>query len=383
MAENENGQEKSEQPTAKREREAREKGQVARSREFNTLAVLLAGGTFMVFFGGQLGAQLAELMADAFTLERSLFFDTERLLPYLIAQLSRALLILSPLLVVLVAVAILGPVMVGGANFSTQAMAPKLDKLDPIKGMKRLFSAQALLEFGKTLGKFLVVSLVAGGVLWGVSDELLALGEQPLELAILNTAEMAAWTFLLVSTALILVAMIDVPFQLWNHQKQLRMTRQELKDEYKETDGKPEVKGRIRQLQHEMAQRRMMTEVPKADVVITNPTHYAVAIAYEASAMRAPRLLAKGADTVATSIRTLAEEHRIILVEAPRVARAIYFTTEIGQEIPAGLFVAVARILAYVYQLKRHDPGVVMPTELPVPDEYLDPRAARRSRRGA
>ncbi|NKN33201.1 flagellar biosynthesis protein FlhB [Marichromatium bheemlicum] len=383
MAENENGQEKTEEPTAKRQREAREKGQVPRSREFNTLAVLLAGAGFMVFFGGHLGAQLAAQMADGFSLERALFYDTQRLFPYLASQIGRALLILAPLFALLLAIALLGPVLIGGANFSTQAMAPKFEKLDPIKGLKRLFSAQALLELGKTLAKFVVVTLVAGAVLWGVSGELLHLGDEPVKEAIVHTARLAVWIFLLVSAALVLVAAVDVPFQLWNHNKQLRMTRQELKDEYKETDGKPEVKSRVRQLQQEMASRRMMAEVPKADVVITNPTRYAVAIVYEPSRMRAPRLVAKGVGEVAGAIRALADEHGITRVEAPRVARAIYFTTDLDQEIPGGLFVAVARILAYVYQLKRHDPEVSMPTDLPVPDEYLDPREAARAARGS
>jgi len=381
VAENENGQEKTEEPTAKRLRDAREKGQVARSRDFNTLVVLLVGSAFLLVFGASLGGQLSELMRANLTPDAALIAESERLLPHLEAQFGRALLILAPLLALLMVVAILGPVLVGGVHFSAQALTPKLDKLDPIKGIKRQFSTQALLELVKTLAKFLVVALVAGAVLWSFADDLLRLGEQSLELAILHTADMALWTLLLVSSALVLIAAVDAPFQLWNFQKQLRMTRQEIKDEYKETEGKPEVKGRIRQLQYEMAQRRMMAEVPKADVVITNPTHYAVAIAYESSRMNAPRVLAKGADSIALSIRALAEEHRIILVEAPRVARAIYFTTEIGQEIPSGLFVAVARILAYVYQLKHHEIGALMPEDLPVPDEYLNPRAKRRARR--
>ncbi|MBN2887135.1 MAG: flagellar biosynthesis protein FlhB [Chromatiaceae bacterium] len=383
MAENENGQEKTEEPTAKRLRDAREKGQVARSRDFNTLVVLLVGAAFLLVFGASLGGQLGELVRVNLTPDAALIAETERLLPHLEAQFGRALLILAPLFALLMVVAILGPVLVGGINFSAQALTPKFSKLNPLNGLKRQFSPQALLELVKTLAKFLVVALVAGAVLWGFADDLLRLGEQSLELAILHTADMALWTLLLVSSALVLIAAVDVPFQLWNFQKQLRMTLQEIKDEYKETEGKPEVKGRMRQLQYEMAQRRMMAEVPKADVVITNPTHFAVAIAYDSERMRAPRVLAKGADTIAHSIRALAEEHRILLVEAPRVARGIYFTTEIGQEIPSGLFVAVARILAYVYQLKRHEIGALMPEDLPVPDEYLDPRAGRRAPRGA
>lgn len=381
MAENENGQERSELPTAKRLREAREKGQVARSREFNTLAVLMTGASSLLLFGGYFGSRISALMVDGLTLERSLIFDPSQLLPHLEGLIARALMILAPLFVILTVVAILAPILIGGANFTAQAFAPKFSKLNPVTGIKRVFSVQGLMELVKGLGKFFLVGIVAAMAIRSIWGNLIALGEMPIELAIVQTGHMAAWLFLIASAALILVAVIDVPYQLWNHQKQLKMTLQEIKDEYKETDGKPEVKGRIRQMQHEMARRRMMTEVPKADVVITNPTHYAVAIAYEASAMRAPRLLAKGTDEVAGAIRKLAQEHRIILVEAPRVARAIYFTTELNQEIPNGLFVAVARILAYVYQLKREDPDVEMPDELPVPEEYLDPQTARRARR--
>ncbi|MBK1721304.1 flagellar biosynthesis protein FlhB [Thiocystis violacea] len=381
MAENENGQERSEEPTAKRVREAREKGQVARSREFNTFVMLMTGGTFLLLAGGGMGGQLSALVTDAWTLERALIYDPSLMIPHMEALVSRALFILAPLFIVLTVVAILAPIMIGGANFTAKAFAPKFSKLNPLTGIKRVFSVQGLMELLKGLGKFFLVGLVAGLAISTIWGSLIGLGEQPIDSAIVQTGRMATWVFLIASSALLVVAMIDVPFQLWNHQKQLRMTLQEIKDEFKETEGKPEVKGRIRQMQHEMARRRMMSEVPKADVVITNPTHYAVAIAYEAAAMRAPKLLAKGTDAVAAAIRELAKDNAITLVEAPRVARAIYFTTELNQEIPGGLFVAVARILAYVYQLKRDDPDAEIPGELPVPEEYLDPRSGRRARR--
>lgn len=380
MAENENGQEQTEQPTDKRLREARDKGQIARSREFNTFAVLITGAAFLHFFGGHLGGQLRDLMASGLVLERELIFDPARMVPYLRAVLTHALLIVAPLMGLLVVVALLGPIMIGGANFSTEALAPKFSKLNPLSGLKRVVSPMGLMELIKALGKFTLVGIVAGLTIKGVWGTLLSLGDQPLESGILQTGHMATWVFLIAIAALLAVVAIDVPFQLWNHNRQLRMTLQEIKDEFKETDGKPEVKGRIRRLQHEMSRRRMMAAVPKADVVITNPTHYAVAIAYEASAMGAPRLLAKGTDEVAAAIRDLAREHGIALVAAPRVARAIFFTTQLDQEIPAGLFVAVARILAYVYQLRREDLAPEAPDDLPVPEEYLDPLTARRAR---
>lgn len=381
MAENENGQERSEQPTAKRLRESREKGQVARSREFNTFVMLMTGGVYLLFAGGDMAARLGALATDGWTLERGLIFDPGLMVPHLEELIGRALVILVPLFIVLMVVAILGPILVGGANFATEAFSPKFSKLNPFTGIKRVFSIQGLMELIKGLGKFFLVAIVAGLAIKSIWGSLLALGEQPVEQAIAQTARMAARIFVIASSSLLLVALIDVPFQIWTHQKQLRMTLQEIKDEFKETEGKPEVKGRIRQMQQEISRRRMMTEVPKADVVITNPTHFAVAIAYTPATMRAPKLLAKGTDAVAKAIRALAEEHRITQVEAPRVARAIYFTTELDQEIPGGLFVAVARILAYVYQLKRDEPDVEMPAELPVPEEYLDPRTAPRQRR--
>jgi flagellar biosynthesis protein FlhB len=352
MAENENGQERSEAPTSKRLRESREKGQVARSRELNTFIILLVGGAFLLFFGGGLAARISQLMIEGWTLERALIFDEGLLVPHLQHLLGRALLILAPMFALLMVIALMGPILVGGANFSTQALMPKFSKLNPITGLKRVFSVQGLMELVKGLGKFGLVGTVATLAIMSIWGNLLMLGELPVEQAIVQTAHMAAWLFLIASAALIVVAAIDAPFQIWNHQKQLRMTLQEIKDEFKETEGKPEVKGRIRQLQHEMSQRRMMSEVPKADVVITNPTHYAVAISYVPATMAAPLLLAKGADLVAAQIRSLAAEHRVPLFSAPPLARALYFSTRLEQEIPAGLYVAVAQVLAYVYQLR-------------------------------
>ena len=381
MAENENGQEKTEQPTEKRLREGREKGQVPRSRELSTFLVLMTGGSFMLLFGPNLALDLINQTENRLILERELAFDQALLLPYLTDQLFTTLRSLLPLFGVLMVAAVLAPILIGGANFSWQAAAPKASKLNPLKGLKRIFSWQGLMEFGKTFAKFVLVASVAVVVLWTFSGRLLMLGYEPLQQGIVHAATLALGTFIAVSAALLLVAAIDAPFQMWNHQKQLRMTRQEVKDEYKETDGKPEVKQKVRQLQQEMAQRRMMEEVPKADVVITNPTHYAVAIVYEASRMAAPRVVAKGVDQVAANIRAVADEHQVIRVEAPRVARAIYFTTDLNEEVPNGLFVAVARILAYVYQLKRADDGVEMPDDLPVPEDYLDPAQQRGKRR--
>ncbi|MBK1647445.1 flagellar biosynthesis protein FlhB [Rhabdochromatium marinum] len=379
MAENENGQEKTEEPTGKRIRESREKGQVPSSKELNTFIVLIVASSFMVLFGSHLGMEIANQFADGLTLEREQLFNSAIVPVYFGRQVTDALLNLAPLLTLLTVAAVVGPLIIGGGNFSGQAMAPKFNKLNPIKGAKKFVSTTGLIELVKSLGKVILIGGVAASVLSGIVDEILMLGEESVKQGIMHAGHLAAWVFLMVSAVLLLIALIDVPFQLWNHNKQLKMTLQEVKDEHKETEGKPEVKGRIRQMQMEMAQRRMMAEVPKADVVITNPTHFAVAIAYKPGAMGAPRLLAKGIDEVALKIRELAEEHKIVAVEAPKVARAIYFTTDLNQEIPGGLFVAVARILAYVYQLKRPDMQPVMPRDLPVPEEFLDRVSARRA----
>jgi flagellar biosynthetic protein FlhB len=271
-------------------------------------------------------------------------------------------------------VALLVPASIGGWSFSTKSLAPNLEKLDPIKGLGRIFGWRGLMELAKALAKFLLIAAVAGALIMYMAPQLLQLGDEPLRRALAHAGGILGLSFVVLSAALIVIAAVDVPFQLWQHAKQLRMTRQEVKDEFKETEGRPEVKGRIRQLQREMAQRRMMEEVPKADVVVTNPTHFAVALKYDRK-MNAPKVVAKGVDLVAANIRGIAEQHEITMFEAPPLARALYYSTDLGQEIPAGLYVSVAQVLAYVYQLKTaHGAGETAPAppaDLPVPDEFL------------
>jgi len=376
MAENDTSQEKTEQPTPKRLREAREKGQVARSRELNTTLVLLAGAGALLLMGGGIFQRLQEILRRSFTIERELIFDTGAMHAMLQLRITEGLIMLLPVFLVLIVAAVLGPLSLGGGGFSGKAMAPKWSKLNPISGLKRIFSLQGLMEFGKTLAKFVLIAAIGGLLLWQLSGALMGLGHQPLQRGLMHAGYMVGWTFLTLAATLILVALVDVPFQLWNHQKQLRMTKQQIKDEFKETEGKPEVKSRIRQTQYDISRRRMMGEVPKADVVVTNPTHYAVALRYDQEGMRAPRVVAKGADLIAAEIRERARAANVPLFSAPPLARALYFTTRLDQEIPAGLYVAVAHVLAYVYQLRaatqsgaarRPDP----PTDLPVPDDLL------------
>jgi flagellar biosynthetic protein FlhB len=280
---------------------------------------------------------------------------------------------LAPFLVLVSVAALLGPIALGGWSFSVKSLGFKWEKLDPIKGLGRIFAWRGLMEFLKTLVKFAVVSLIAGFLLWQLADHLLALSNEPLKQAIAHSAQLIGWSFFGFSSVLILLAAADVPFQLWDHSNQLKMTRQEVKDELKETDGRPEVKSRIRNLQREMAQRRMIEEVPKADVVIVNPTHYAVALRFDYK-MKAPTVVAKGADLIAFQIRKVAQNHTVTVFSAPPLARALYHSTELNKEIPVGLYVAVAQVLAYVYQLKsaQNGEGVAPaePTDLPIPKEF-------------
>jgi flagellar biosynthetic protein FlhB len=373
MAENEDGQEKSQEPTARRLQQAREKGQVARSRELTTLAVTLGGATALLFMGPWFGSTVNDIFAANFTLSRQDVLDPTALLRHLKDAVAASLLMLAPFFALMMVIAVLASIALGGFNFSTQALAPKLEKLDPIKGMKRIFSPNSVMELIKSLGKFVIISGVTALLIWAWLGDLLALGRMPLGPALSEGIALVAWASLILAASLIVMALIDVPFQLWNHTRQLRMTQQEVRDDLKETEGRPEVKGRIRQVQREIAMRRMMAEVPKADVIVTNPTHYAVALRYDQGKHRAPVVVAKGADLVAGNIRRIGSAHKIPIVEAPVLARAVYYSTDIDHPIPAGLYLAVAQLLAYVFQVrvweKEGGDYPQQPAEFPVPED--------------
>jgi flagellar biosynthetic protein FlhB len=370
------GQERSEQPTAKKLRESREKGQVPRSKELNSMMLLMGSGAGFLLMGGTLLAGIRDLLQRGLSIKNAQEINASGLIEILSDTALDSLMIIAPLFVLLTVIVLLTPIGIGGWSFSMKSVSFKWEKLDPIKGFGRMFSLKGLMELVKVLAKFVLVSGISAIILWSMLDELLGLGDEPLEDAILHVAKLCGWSFMACSSALILVAAIDVPFQLFQHNKQLKMTKQEIKDENKETEGRPEVKGRIRALQQEISQRRMMEAVPTADVIITNPTHYAVALSYDQSDMKAPVVVAKGADLIAANIRKIAEENNIAIVSAPPLARALYASTEIDQEIPGGLYVAVATILTYVYQFKttqyNGDFPPDKPTDLPIPDELVD-----------
>lgn len=380
MAENQDGQEKTEEATPKRQEEARNKGQVPRSRELTTMAMLLMAAIAMTFMGERMVAQLGDIMRLGLAVERAKIFDPWSVIELFGQAVSLGILLMLPFLVLMVATALAAPVALGGWAFSTEALAFKFDKLNPVTGLKRIFAARGVMELVKALAKFLLIGLIGALLLWHFLPQLMGLGREDPAVGLAHAGQILSRSFVILSASLALIAAIDVPFQLWDHAKNLKMTRQEVRDEHKNTEGKPEVKAKVRTMQREIAQRRMMSEVPKADVVITNPTHYAIALRYDADKMAAPVVVAKGVELVASQIRTVAVANKVPIFEAPPLARALYYSTEIDQQVPAGLYLAVAQVLAYVFQLRatvRGGPVPVPPEDIPVPDEFVQgpPRA--------
>ena len=362
-------QEKTEEPTERRIEESRKKGQVARSKELNTLLSLMAAAIGMVFLGQYLIADLFDLMTQGLAFEPIRLTSSDQMFEVIREQMSMGLAAILPVLGLLVFAAFLGPVAMGGAVFSVESLAPKLEKLSPIKGLGRMFGIQSLMELIKALCKFLLVATAAIIIIYYSMQDLIGLGFMTVVSATANAGSLLLWSFIGFSAVLILVAAIDVPFQLWNHKKQLKMTLQEVKDEMKESEGRPEVKSQIRRMQRQLSESRMMDAVPTADVVITNPTHYAVALKYDQDGNGAPKVVAKGQDFMAKRIREVAAEHDIPLFEAPPLARALHGMVDIGHEIPADLYKAVAQVLAYIFQLKTLD---ALTQSKPAPPRYFD-----------
>ena len=347
---------KSEEPTPKRLEKAREEGDTVRSKELNTTAILMTGAAGLLMFGPFMALQLEQVMRFNFAIPAGALQD-EMMIAHLGDSVGSALLGLVPFFIMLLAAAILGPTMLGGWNFTWKAVAPKFNRMNPLSGMKRMFGPKALMELFKAVAKVLLVASVAGIVVAMNVQDILSLHQEALLPAMTHALSIIAWGFLLMSSAMVLITAIDVPFQVTQHMQKLRMTLQQVKDEMKDTDGRPEIKQKIRQLQQQMANNRMMQDLPTADVVITNPDHYAVALRYDQSQDSAPVLIAKGVDLLAETIKEVAGEHGIPVVSSPPLARSVFFNTSIGEEIPAGLYVAVAQVLAYVYQLREFAKG--------------------------
>ena len=373
MAEEDSAQEKTEEPTAKRQEKAREDGQIPRSKELTTSAVLIVGCVGLYMFGGQIAQGLADILKFNFTIEREAIFDPNAMLGHLGSSFYLGLKVLIPLFAVLLVAAIAGPIALGGWLFSTKSLAPKLNRMDPVAGLKRMFSVKSLVELVKAIGKVGVVVAFAFVLLNYMKEDLLGLGFEGVERGMEHSVYLSIIPAIIISVSTLVIAAVDIPFQIWDNVKKFRMTRQEIKDEMKDSEGKPEVKGRIRQLQYEMAQNRMMAAVPEADVVITNPTHYSVALKYDPNSMETPILLAKGVDHMAMKIREIAKANKIEFIQSPLLARAIYHTTEVDEEIPSGLYVAVAQVLAYVFQIREYRRGrgerPTYPRNPPVPKD--------------
>ncbi|OGT03958.1 MAG: flagellar biosynthesis protein FlhB [Gallionellales bacterium RIFCSPLOWO2_02_58_13] len=371
--------EKTEQPSQRKLDQAREKGQVARSRELSTFAVLLAGGGVLWFMGASFTQHMVKLLHDGLTLDRELAFNPDLMIPRLYDLSLDALITFFPFLLVVMLAAAFSPLLLNGWLFSVQALQPKFSKMNPVSGIARMFSRTALVELAKAIGKSILVGGVAAWVIWSNKDAVMALGMQATAASIPQIGHLVGASFMTIVGAMLLIVAIDVPFQLWDHNKKLMMTKEEVRQESKETEGDPMVKGRIRSLQREAARRRMMAAIPTADVVVTNPTHYAVALKYGDKGMRAPIVVAKGSHLLALRIREIAEENHVPILEAPPLARALHKHTDLGESIPEALYTAVAEVLAYVYQLHRYEkqggPRPHEPAYLPVPPG-LDPEAA-------
>ena len=365
MAES-SSEEKTEEPTSRRLSKAREDGQVARSTELPAAAVTIAALGFLFLTGGVLVSKLAEAFASGFNFDRKIV-HSPNLLPAIFAhEILESFILIVPLLLLTAAVAIAASGATGGYLFSLKAAAPKASKLNPLNGIKRMFGTKALVELTKALLKFF---LVAGVVIWVLSDNMAtldALGKMAFEPGMKVAGDMLSKSALIMACSLIIIALIDVPFQKWQHMKQMRMTKQEIKDEMKDMEGRPEVKAQIRRRQREMSNSRMIDRVKDADVVITNPEHFAVALSYDPNGDSAPILLAKGADAVAARIREEAEKHGIEIFQAPPLARALYFTTEVERPVPEDLYYAVAQVIAYIFNLASVRPGAP-PVQRPQP----------------
>lgn len=364
-------QEKTEQPTEKRLKESREKGEVPRSRDLSGAAVVLAGVAALMASGPAAFEHARRIFGFGLGYSREALFSDALPGRVLHAALREALALFAPVALATLLAAFAAPLLLGGLNFSGKALEPKFERLDPIKGLGRIFALRGLVELGKALLKLLFIGAVLALLLRHWQGALQATGRGAVSAGIAQALGLLGQAALWFGSILALIGGLDALYQKYDHTKKLRMSRQEIKDEMKESEGSPEMKGRIRQVQMAQARRRMMEELPKADVVVVNPTHFAVALKYDDGRMGAPRVIAKGVDVLAQQIRLVAGSHRIPLVEAPPLARALYASTRLGQEIPAALYVAVAQVLVYVYQLKQAAAQGEAPPAVPNPE--VDP----------
>ncbi|BCQ35420.1 MULTISPECIES: flagellar biosynthesis protein FlhB [Erwinia] len=365
-------EEKTESPTAHRLEKAREEGQIPRSRELTSILMLVTGLSILWAGGEWMGRKLGALVADGLVFNHSVVSDTSQMLRQISDLLMQAVMAILPMMFGLVVMAIAAPMLLGGLVISGKAIKFDVGKMNPIKGLGKMISAQSAAELLKAVLKAVLVGVVAWIYIHNHWAEMLHLISESPVTALAGSLNMIAMCSILIVLGLSPMVGFDVFFQLFSYFKNLRMSRQDITDEHKQQEGDPHVKGRIRQQMRAAARRRMMSDVPKADVIVTNPTHYAVALQYDEKKMSAPKVLAKGAGEIALRIREMGKEHRIPILEAPPLARALYRHSEIGQHIPGTLYAAVAEVLAWVWQLRRWkvEGGLIpkRPVKLPVPD---------------
>ena len=369
--------ERTEPASEKRLRQAREDGDIPRSREVATFTVLMTAGAGLWMMGGGIVNKLSTVLERGLSLDREQIYNPNVLIERILADIGAVMLACLPLAGAVMLMMLASPMLIGGWNFSAKAFTPNFGKLNPMRGLGNMVSTNALVELLKAVAKTLLVGAVGWFVVMSQKDAVVGLVVEPFGTAAPHLGSLLAKAFLTMVGALGAIAILDGPYQMWHYADKLKMTRQEVIQESKESDGNPQIKGKIRQMQREMAQKRMMSNVPTADVVVTNPTHFAVALKYGEGQRGAPRVVAKGTDEVAARIREIAKENKVTLLEAPALARALYKHTDIDDEIPEALYSAVAEVLAYVYQLRAYSKGTLeqypdRPSKLPVPPE-MDP----------
>jgi flagellar biosynthetic protein FlhB len=378
MAESESGQDRTLDPTAKRYEEARKEGQVPRSRDLAHFCVVGSSVAVLAMAGQSLSDASRGLLVRGLQFDAVSATDPSRMAERLGQLVSGALVATAPIFAVMLVAAIASPLLIGGWLFAPAALLPNLSRLDPITGLQRLLSLHSFVGLGKTMMLAMLLAVVGGVYIVGHMSQFASLASDSLPAALSQLFSLVLTAFALLTVTLAAMAAIDVPYQIISFRNRLKMTVQEVRQEDRELQGDPRLKAQVRKVQREMARRRMMAAVPKADVIVTNPSHFAVALKYMEDRHRAPVVVAKGMDHVATKIRELARAAGVPQLEAPPLARALYQHVELGAEIPAALYTAVAQVLAYIFQLKRYaqgqGPRPVEPTDIDVP-EGMDPLA--------
>jgi flagellar biosynthetic protein FlhB len=377
MAEKDDSFEKTEEPTSKKLADSRKEGQIARSKELATTLLLVFSAFALIAVGQMIASAMFTITERSFTLSRDETYDTVHMFQILETAINESAWPLIIFMVIAMIGGIYGNIALGGFNFTWKSAAPKANRMSPIKGVKRMFGVDALVELLKGIGKVVVIATMAYIAMLIYKDEALHLDVELYPLNVFHALNMIEWAFLLLCLGMIPIAAIDVPYQSHKHHEEMKMTMQEVKDEHKNSEGNPMVKNRVRRIQYQAAANRMMQDVPEADVIVTNPTHYSIAIQYDQFGNRAPVLVAKGLDELAMHIRKIGAAHDVPIIESPALARAIYYSTEVNSEVPEKLFMAVAQILAYVYQLKAFKDGKGKRPKAPKKDVPIPPELRR------